>query len=425
MSSSEIAIWSACGGIYACYFCLASFYSVYTRNIASFQTAVFVLLSGSFVACTSGLFEHFVPMFSKASHSNLMMASGSLTGIVSSIGLRRFLRAEQRDALIDYGSWVLVALAAAQLLGLAWPDRRQALEFVALCWVLTSLGAFWLALRAWLQGDRHALPMAIASLALVFAMTGLYAHVLEILRNDLPLQASTALFAAMFVVISCHALKLRYAEVLRMMGALSMNRDKDLLTQLLTGAALVRQVDDAVARARRNRKEMAVIYVEINNTGKLLQEFGAHGLEQVIYGMAARVHLGAGGGATLVGRYSDNGFVVVLDSIKHPGVLRTLGLRLAATVRRPFIINPMSSNPAEFRAEIGLGVARISPGRETRPRADYNSTQMGGFDSFSLAQDVLHEAAELALAARKFNSRAAITDAYSRQTIPLESARFK
>ncbi len=424
MTPIEIAIWSACVGIYLSYFCLTSFYSIYNRSMAGLQTAGFVLLSGFFVVTASGLLAQFVPAISKSWHSYLLMASGPLSATVSAIGLRRFLRAAQRDALIDYGGWVIAALAAVQLVGLLWSDRRQALEIVALCLVVCSLGGFWLALRAWLLGDRHALSMAIACIAMVFGVMGLYAHALEMLRTDVRLQAFTALAASMFVVISCHTLKRRYSEFLRMRRALSMDRDKDLLTQLWTGAALVRQVDEAVARARRNRKEMAVICVEVTNTAQLLQEFGNHGLEQVVYGVAARVRQAAGSTAT-VGRYSDTCFVVVMDSIKQAGVLRTLGLRLAASVRRPFILNPYSTSPRDFRADVGVGVARIAPGRETRKREKQITTQMGGFDSFSLAQDVLHEAAELSIQARSFNSRTAIIDSYSRKAVALEDAQFK
>jgi diguanylate cyclase (GGDEF)-like protein len=203
-----------------------------------------------------------------------------------------------------------------------------------------------------------------------------------------------------------------------------MSRDRDLLTQLWTGAALIRKVDETIARARRNRKEMAVICIEITNTAALRQEFGHNGMEQVIYGLAARVRSLSGAGA-VVGRYSDTSFVVLQGSVKQGSVLRTLGLRLASGVRRQFILNPYSTSPREFRADVGVGVARVSPRRELQQRRLQDSVQMGGFDSFSLAQDVLHEAAELALAARQFSSRAAIIDPYSRKTVALETAQFK
>ena len=139
--------------------------------------------------------------------------------------------------------------------------------------------------------------------------------------------------------------------------------------------------------------------------------------------MLFRSRQASGSLASAVGRYSDNSFVVVLDSVQRPSVLHTLGMRLAASARRPFMLNPYSTSPREFRADVGVGVARISPGREaTGRKRQKDETQMGAFDSFSLAQDILHEAAELALSARAFSSRAAIVDAYSRKTVALETA---
>lgn len=424
LQDAEIAIWSGCLGICLSYASLSLFYTIYNRSIAGLQTVIFVLLSGSLVLSTSGILAHFA-MLSGQQQARLILVIGPLAAASAAFGLRNFLRSEMRDTLVDRGMQVLIVLLALLILLAFWPEQRQALEWLGLGVVLGAVGAFWLSVRSWLLGDRLALPMMLACACMVFAVLGLFANALGALAGHMDLQTATSAFVAAYIVICCHTLKRRDSEYIRMRQALAMSRDTDLLTQLLTGAALIKEVNECVARARRNRKEMAVLYVEISNTGKLRQEFGGHGLEQVIYGMAARVRQVAGGGATLVGRYSDNSFVVVLDSIKQPSVLRTLGLRLAVSVRRPFIINPTSSNPRDFRADVGLGVARISPGREIRSRKEHNSTQMGGFDSFSLAQDVLHEAAELALAARTFSSRAAITDAYSRKTIPLESAQFK
>jgi GGDEF domain-containing protein len=422
MSSTEVAIWSACVGICLCYATLTFFYAIYERSWAALQTTLFVVFVGLFVLLTSGLLLALFPQFPAFWHERLVLAIGPVAATISALGLRNFLRADQRDALVDKGLLAIAILSAAQLLSMLWPSPIQALQGVAALSVIMSVVVFWLALRAWLLGDRFALPMALACAALVFAVLGMYANALGFLRNNAPLQAITAALISLYVMICCQTFKDRYADYLNMRRALSMSRDKDLLTQLWTGVALMHQVDQAIARARRNRKEMAVICVEITNTAMLRQEFGHNGLEEVIYGMAARVRQ-CSTSAAAVGRYSDTSFVVVFDSVKKVSVLRTLGLRLAAATRRPFILNPYSSSPREFRADIGLGVARVSAGRDTHLRQPRSNTQMGApFDSFSLAQDVLHEAAELALAARQFSSRAAIVDAYSRRTVALETA---
>jgi GGDEF domain-containing protein len=418
----EIALWSGCLGIYVLYACLTTFYGIYHRSIKIYQTLLFVLLCGLFVLFASGLGQ-LLWQIKADTNTMLVMATGSLAAAYAATGLRQFLRAEQRDAVVDKGMLGVSLLCAALLLALAWPDRQQGLEIVAVGCVNAAVIAFWLTLRAWLLGDRYALPMTLACAAMVFAVLGLFGMSMQVMTNDPTKQAATALMAAIYVALICHTTQRRYVDYRRMSRALSMSREKDLLTQLWTGTALIRQVDDAIARARRNRKEMALLCVEIYNATMLRQEHGNHGLEQVIYAMAARIRQ-ASGSVALVGRYSDTSFVVVLSSVKQPSVLRTIGLRIAAAVRRPYMLNAFSSDPREFRGDLGVGIARVANGREARRRS-VNTTHAGALDNFSLAQDALHEASELALAAKAFGSRAAILDAYSRKTIALELADLK
>ena len=426
MTNVEIAIWSGCLGIYFSYACLSLFYAAYNRSVQGLQAVAFVSLCAGFVFCASGLLAHFFPGLGEATYNRTLVITAALATSGSAFGLRGFLRAQLRDSIIDRGMLVLVFVGAAQLMWMFWPLNAFALQLVAFSVVACTLVAFWLCLRAWLLGDAYALPMTIACVGMVFGVAGLFAIASHLIKTNLLMQLASAMFAALYVVVACHTLKRRYTEYLRMRRALSMSRDRDLLTQLWTGAALIRKVDDAVARGQRNRKEMAVICIELTNTTALRQGFGNNGVEQVIYGLAARVRQASGSSASAVGRYSDDSFVVILDSVQRPSVLRTLGLRLAVSARRPFMLNPFSTSPQEFRADVGVGVARISPGRQATGRqAKPGDTQMGSFDSFSLAQDVLHEAAELALAARAFGSRAAIVDAYSRKTIALETADLK
>jgi diguanylate cyclase (GGDEF)-like protein len=420
MNSAQIAIWSACLGVYFSYTCLSAFYTAYDRSTTSSYTVLFVAAMGSSAFFLSGLAAHFLSPSAALWLPYAVLASGPAAGAVAVMGLRRFLKAEYRDTLVDRGMQFLAVLCVGQIALLVLPFS-QAIEWIALLTLLCSLIAFWLVLRAWLLGDPYALPMAIACACLAFAVAGLYALCLGLLESNLLWQALTALFAAAYIVICCHTIKRRHTDYLRMRRALHSTRDRDLLTHLWTGAALVRKVDNAVARARRNRKQMAVICIEITNTGILRQEFGHNGVEQVTYAMAARIR-SLSGASAVVGRYSDTSFVVIQDSVKHSKVLRTLGLRLAAGVRRPFMLNPYSSSPREFRADVGVGVARIGADAQISQRYKGENTHMGEFDSFTLAQDVLHEAAELAMTARQYASRAAVTDLYSNRTAALESS---
>jgi GGDEF domain-containing protein len=420
VSDWEIMLWSGCLGIYVSYASLTLFYTVYNRSLAGLKTVLFVVLCGAFVMTSSGLAAELFANMTDALEARLVMGLSALSAAYSAIGLRKFLRAEQRDAVVDVGFLGVIIVPALLLLAQAWPDPQQALGWVAIIISVAAVVAFALTLHAWLLGDRHALPMTIACAVMIFAVLGLFGTALGAIRDNLLLQAISAVCAALYVVVICHTLKRRLADHRRMSNALASSRERDLLTQLSTGVAFIRQVDAAISRARRNRKSLAVICVEIYNTAALRQEFGYSGMEQVIYGMAARIRQ-LSDLASVVGRYSDTSFVVILDSVKHPSYLRTMGLRLANGVRRPYMLNAFSSNPREFRADIGVGVARMASARDAS-RQQVDTSHAGMLNSFSLAQDVLHEAAELALASRQFNSRAAILDGPSRKTLALEEA---
>ncbi len=424
MSYFEVALWSGCIGIYLSYAGLSLFYALYHRSLVGLQTMLLVLSCGGLVLFGSGLGALLFSGLTRVQEADLVMGVGAFSAAYSSLGLRNFLRAEQRDVIVDRGLLGVVALCICLLVAPFWPDQQRALEVVFLGAILSALVAFWLSLRAWLLGDSFAMPMAVACLALLFAVLGLYGLPLGMFRDNHLFQSVSALCASLYVVLICHAVRRRYSDIKRMGQALAMSRDKDLLTQLWTGAAFIRQIDDAIARAKRNRKELALIGVEIYNTSMLRQQFGHHGIEQVIYGMASRVRK-LGGSVSALGRYSDTSFVIVLDSVDKPRYLRSLGLRLSAGVRRPYLLNANTVNAHDFQADIGVGIARVSHRHAALSRSSRNNESASEYDSFSIAQNALHQTSVLAKAARQFPSRAAIFDDASRKALDLKSAALR
>jgi diguanylate cyclase (GGDEF)-like protein len=428
MTSIEIALWSGCIGVFvAC--CAASIInSLVTRSAAGAQAAGFVAAAALFVWTLSGLQAQFVPGTPPAVLRTMVLLTGPLAALVSNMGLMVFLRAYRRDGIVRYGMMFVSAMTLAAMLSALWPDYRQALEWVAMTIIVCSAIAFWLILRAALLGDRFAWPMAVASIAILVAVMVLYAVALGVAENHTGVQALGAAAAAAHILGSVIALSMRNTEYLRMRRALSMHREKDLLTQLWTGAALIKRIEQTVARAARNRKETAIICVEIFNAVELRQELGNNALEQVIYGIAARIRHSVGA-STEVGRYDDASFVVIIETVKQPSVLRTIAMGLSSAVRKPYMLNPMSTSPREFRADMGVGVARLPAGRNTQSHRQglgrrSNADTSFHADSMGLAQEAVHEASDLANAARKFASRAAIIDPDSHQAVALERANL-
>ncbi len=410
-------------GVYAACFAIAVINSVVTRSVAGLHAAAFILAAGAFVWVGSGLVQVFMPGLSVHTVRILSLLAGPLGGTVASAGLIAFLRAHQRDVIVQRGLMLACGVSAACLLSFLWPNYDQALETVA--WVIIGCGVtvFWLTLRAALLGDRFAWPMAAACVAMLVMVMVLYATILGVAANNLGVQAIGSVAATSYLLGVAVSVWRRNTEYLRMRRALSMHREKDLLTQLWTGAALAKRVDQTIARARRNRKETAIFCVEIFNIAQLRQELGNNATEQVIYSIAARMRQSVGS-STEVGRYDDNSFVVILESVKQPSVLRTMGLRLATAVCRPYVLNPQSTSPREFRADLGVGVARLPATRDAKTRSQSLDTRFTT-DTMGVAQEAMHEASDLAKTARKFDSRAAIVDAYSRKMVALEAADLR
>jgi GGDEF domain-containing protein len=432
MTIAEIALWSASLGVFVVCLVAGLLNALVTRTMTGLQSGIFIFLAGLFVAACSGLLATFVPALPLKAVQVFTLATGPIAACAGTLGLMQFLRAHQHDQFVQRGLTVIGLVSGAALLGLLWPNYTRALEWTALVVLLCAVASFWLVLRSALLGDRFAWPMAAATAAMVFGVAGLYAVALHAIDNNVALQALAAISVVGYLVGCLVAVWRRNSEFLRMRRAMSMHREKDLLTQLWTGAALIKRVEQTIARARRNRQETAIFCVEIFNAPQLRQELGNNALEQVIYSIAARVRQSVGA-STEVGRYDDNSFVVIVESVKRPSVLRTIGLRLSVAVRKPYMLNPYSTSPREFKADMGVGIARIPATRDPRggwssrsSRTHKPSSADTSFlsDSAGLSQESMHDASKLAKKSRGFNSRVAIMDAYSRKAMAVEEVEL-
>ena len=106
-----------------------------------------------------------------------------------------------------------------------------------------------------------------------------------------------------------------------------------------------------------------------------------------------------------VGRYYDRCFVCLVESIDAPVWLRTLGLRVACSLRRPMEVGSSDGQRLEIHPDIGVGIIHLTP-------------QEAHLD------DVLHDAERMAEAARGMPSRTAILDPASGNVVPVEQAQL-
>ena len=62
-----------------------------------------------------------------------------------------------------------------------------------------------------------------------------------------------------------------------------------------------------------------------------------------------------------VGRYYDRCFVCLVESIDAPVWLRTLGLRVACSLRRPMEVGSSDGQRLEIHPDIGVGIVHLTP----------------------------------------------------------------
>jgi GGDEF domain-containing protein len=178
----------------------------------------------------------------------------------------------------------------------------------------------------------------------------------------------------------------------------------DPVTKLYSGITLVQKLIKAQRRRRHSRREGAVLAVMVFDIELIATQVGNVGVNELFIQMANRIQRQVGV-VNPVGRYWDRCFVSLVETIHSPAWLRTLGLRVSTSLRRPIEVTTATGERMEVIAEIGVGVVHISSAADA-------------------VEDILHDAQRLAEAARTMASRAAIMDPASGEVVPVELANL-
>jgi GGDEF domain-containing protein len=176
----------------------------------------------------------------------------------------------------------------------------------------------------------------------------------------------------------------------------------DPVTRLHGGASLVQKLIEAQRRRERTGRDGAVLAVLVFDLDRIAAQVGTAGLHEMFICIASRIQRQVGV-VNPVCRYYERCFVSLVESIQSPTWLRTLGLKVGASLRRPIHVTSASGERVEVKADIGVGVVHLSRGG-------------------AAVEDILHEAQRMALAARGMRSRAAILDPLTGNIIPVEQA---
>lgn len=331
----------------------------------------------------------------------LQVLAGPMCVGVSMFWIHGWLAASRRDRLM---AAVLRACALAlPLLGvaaLALPQEARLPVSAALSLAGGSVTC-WLTFRAWILGDRLALVMALGCLLTLPAIAGLYAIAMHLWRWGPGMQAGVAACAALSNGLTGAVLWRRERQEwsTRETGSVP---SMDPVTRLHSSAALVQRIVAAQRRRRRTGREGALLAITVFDADRIAAQIGSVGLDEVWMTLASRIQRQVGV-VNPVGRYWDRCFVALVETMPTRSWLRTLGLRVASSLRHPMEVTARDGEPTQVRVEIGVGVVHLPPFHDE-------------------AEDVLDEAQRLADAARYMPSRAAIEDPATGRTVAVEHA---
>ena len=402
MPDADMMLWSAAAGALGLVLLLALADAFYSRNRAAWQTLAYLALCWVVVMLLSGLPAALWPG-ARAWLATAQILAGPLCAAMGSFGASKWLSAHQRDRVMKASllGMTLVCLAGGPLcLLLLAPDWRLpasgALAIANLSVVL------WLSVRATQLGDRLAWGLALGCLLTLPAQIGLYGMALNTTRPPLLLQAGVAMAALLSVVVTAAMLWLRNHQTRQMMQGEVSRRDP--ITQLYDGVAMVQKIIRAQRRRLRTRRDGALMAVLLFEPERLLPQIGQAGLNDIYIQLARRMQRHTGT-VNPAGRYYDRCFVVLLETMHSPRWIRTLGLRVASSLRRPMDVPSLDGRHLRITPDIAVGIVHLST-------ADKDVDQL------------LHEAQSVAEAARAMRSRAALLDLESHTAVPVEHAEL-
>lgn len=402
MRTAEMMIWSAVVGSMALIVLLALADALYSRSRSSFNALIYMTGGWLFVALLSGLPAAVFKFLGSAELHVLQVLAGPLCASMGSYCTSRWLSAQQRDRVmkISLRTVSIVCLAGSPLCLLLQHDFQLPASAAL---TVSSLGVLiWLGVRAAQLGDRMAWGLAAGLLVTLPLQLGMYWLALGSTRPSLIWQVIIGLTGLASLTITAVMVWLRSRHEQRFQHESKSRRDR--ITQLYSSVVIVQKIIHAQRRLVRTRRDGALMAVILFAPEQLVSQVGHYGMNEIYIHLARRMqrHTGV---VNPAGRYYDRCFIVLMETMHSPKMIRTLGLRVASSLRRPIDVISLNGERIKVTADIGVGIVHLSGARKD-------------------VDQVLHEAQSVAEAARHMRSRAALLDAETRHAIPVESAEL-
>lgn len=403
MTAVGIMTWSLALGAIAAVALVRALDLAVRPSASRAHSAAFHWVVFCFVAALSGLAEVVAPGLNPERLRAVQTLAGPLCVGVSALWIDGWLNARHRERMMTR-TLRLVALLAplTGLFALALPTVHQlpVAAAVSLTASAVTLGLIW---RAAQLGDRLAPQMALGCLLTLPAIGGLYATAMAWPAVTWQWQALFALCAALSNALTGLVLWRRDRQDWWVRQELS-GADFDPVTRLRTGVAFGQRLFRAQLRMRRTRREGAVLAVLVFNSASVTAQAGPRAANEMFVALARRIQRQVGV-VNPVGRYYDNCFVCLIETIDAAVWLRTLALRLACALRRPLEVRTAAGQPLEIHPDVGVGVVHL-----TRKHEDMDVA--------------LYRAEGMAAAARAMPSRTAMLDPSTGLVVPVEHAQL-
>ncbi|MEO8022117.1 GGDEF domain-containing protein [Polaromonas sp.] len=314
-----------------------------------------------------------------------MAVSGFLAYLLFSIlGLldRRKLRHRTRLALAVLA---LGGMAASWLLA-----PQQALMLgLGSAWLLGAL-AFGIAVRSAYRGDRLAWTAVLGVLFMLLAMLGL--GWIALARGQAPWQvhAVSALAGTAYLITMAAALWTRYSYLIELHQVMALGPSYDPVTRMRSHTETGQMLGDVFRNRRgepaapgfsraqddpgaddgreapqRPGRFVGVMVVSIGNLYVLERLHGAAAVNHALFVCAGRLQRSVPGFVE-TGRFSADGFVLLIRNCSDSGQLVRLAHRLGARLSKSVTLNTSldaarrESEQTRWQAEIGIGVLLVS-----------------------------------------------------------------
>lgn len=407
LTTPELLLWTAVLGALGPLWVSILFEFAQSRARWALEVAIYLLSAAAFLTSMSGLAAH---ALGSSMPLLVALAPGVTTAVsvaIGVMGIRNWLGTKKRERFADFALQTMIGACAVSLVlvlvfepmtpgghfvndVVLWRPGTWVTPLALICGVFGMVVACLATLRVAVHGDRHAWEMFATCVLTSGVNIGL------VLRNLLDWRAP---MAWMVVAAACFLVGIlllgraswrrgrKFVHATRMLDA---DSGRDPITRLLMGASMIAAMDRSYSASLRLAHRPVVVVVQLFNGEDIVKDCGESGLNQVILATLARIRKILAP-ADMVGRYYGTCFAIQINGRVTPQYLRGLGLRLAASTRRPVVPRlPPSGFEEDEPIEMDVGVGICWCDR---------------LDDLMMA---LSEAELAAKAARAFRSRAAV-----------------